>query len=77
MIDDGVLPNKYEIPGSLAGLDWKEKCIISPWTHCGWGSYRYHRVSSTSERQTYLETQRERQLEAWVIRDRSLKRLIQ
>lgn len=32
MINDGVPPNKYEIPGSLAGLDWREKCIISPWT---------------------------------------------
>lgn len=34
MINDGVRPNKYEIPGSLAGLDWREKCIISPWMHC-------------------------------------------
>lgn len=34
MINDGVPPNKYEIPGSLAGLDWREKCIISPWMHC-------------------------------------------
>ena len=33
MINDVVLCNKYEIPGSLAGLDWREKCIISPWMH--------------------------------------------
>lgn len=38
MINDGVLPNKYEIPGSLAGLDWREKCIISPWMHCSQGA---------------------------------------
>lgn len=31
MINGGVMPNKYEIPGSLAGLDWREKCIISLW----------------------------------------------
>ena len=37
MINGGVLPNKYEIPGSLAGLDWREKCIISPWMHCSRG----------------------------------------
>lgn len=27
-------PNKYEIPASLAGLDWKENCVISPWMRC-------------------------------------------
>lgn len=31
-------PNKYEIPGSLAGLDWRENCIISPWMHCCQGA---------------------------------------
>lgn len=25
MINDGTLPNKYEISGSLAGLDWGGK----------------------------------------------------
>lgn len=33
MINGAVAPNKYEIPGSLTGLDWREKCIISPWMH--------------------------------------------
>lgn len=37
MINDAVMPNKYEIPGSLAGLDWREKCIISPWMHSSLG----------------------------------------
>lgn len=27
-------PSKYEIPASLAGLDWRENCIISPWMYC-------------------------------------------
>lgn len=38
MINVGVLPNKYEIQESLAGLDWRKKCIISPWTHCSQGA---------------------------------------
>lgn len=37
MMNDDVLPNKYEIPGSLGGLDWREKCIISPWMYCSEG----------------------------------------
>lgn len=38
MIHDGVVPNKYEIPGSLARLDWMEQCIISPWMHYSQGA---------------------------------------
>lgn len=33
MINDAAPADKYEIPGSLAGLDWMEKCIISPGMH--------------------------------------------
>lgn len=33
MINGVAATNKYEIPGSLTGLDWREKCIISPWMH--------------------------------------------
>lgn len=31
MMNGVVATDKYEIPGSLTGLDWREKCIISPW----------------------------------------------
>lgn len=37
MINWGVMVYKYEIPGSLAGLHWREKCMISPWMHCSQG----------------------------------------
>lgn len=55
MINGAVAPNKYEIPGSLTGLDWREKCIISPWMH---RSQRGINII-LSETQTYLERQLE------------------
>lgn len=55
MINGAVAPNKYEIPGSLTGLDWREKCIISPWMH---RSQRGINII-LSEAQTYLERQSE------------------
>lgn len=55
MINGAVAPNKYEIPGSLTGLDWREKCIISPWMR---RSQRGINII-LSETQTYLERQLE------------------
>lgn len=56
MINGAVAPNKYEIPGSLTGLDWREKCIISPWMH---RSQRGINIIILSETRTYLERQLE------------------
>lgn len=54
MINGVVAANKYEIPGSLTGLDWREKCIISPRTHP-----RLRDINIIlSETQAYLERRR-------------------
>lgn len=54
MINGVVAANKYEIPGSLTGLDWREKCIISPRMHP-----RLRDINIIlSETQAYLERRR-------------------
>lgn len=49
-----VATNKYEMPGSLTGLDWREKCIISQWMHRRLGDI--HIILSETRR--FLERQR-------------------
>lgn len=54
MINGVVAANKYEIPGSLTGLDWREKCIISLRMHP-----RLRDINIIlSETQAYLERRR-------------------
>lgn len=60
MINSVVATNKYEIPGSLTGLDWREKCIISP---RGCALVRETLILFLSETKAYLERGPEEELE--------------